>query len=512
MSPHDTPAVRARGFGWRHGGRRNPALADIDLRIDPGERVLVLGASGAGKSTLLAAIAGVLGGSDEGEQTGELLIHGRRADASRGDVGLVLQDPDAQVISARVGDDVAFGAENLGIDREQIFPRVHHALDVVGLPRPWDYPTARLSGGQKQRLALAGVLAMGARIIALDEPTANIDPAGVGELRDAVIRAADDTGATVIVVEHRVHAWVDVVDRIIVVGRGGIIADGPVAQILADYGDALREDGVWIPGPPPEVGTAQPLPGNGWALATDNLAVGYKNSEGIIDPVRTGLSIELPVGASTCITGPNGCGKSTLALTLGGLLPAASGQVLASAQLCEGLPTHTRPKWRRWATPQPIDPAYRANPQHWSSRQLAARIGSVFQSPEHQFTAPSVREELLVSPKVLGVATDTANARVDELLERLRLSHLAKANPFTLSGGEKRRLSVATVLSTAPSVVLLDEPTFGQDRRTFTELLHMLRGLVDDGGTVVSITHDPLVVEAMGDHVIDLPAREVTDE
>lgn len=142
------------------------------------------------------------------------------------------------------------------------------------------------------------------------------------------------------------------------------------------------------------------------------------------------------------------------------------------------------------------------DPMTWKSKQLAQRIGSVFQAPEHQFVTPTVREELELGPTLLK--DPDAAERVDELLARLRLTHLAGANPFTLSGGEKRRLSVATVLSTAPSMVILDEPTFGQDRRTFAELLRMLRRLVDDGVTVVSITHDPLVVAAMGDHVVDL--------
>ncbi|HEU0182626.1 MAG TPA: ABC transporter ATP-binding protein, partial [Agromyces mariniharenae] len=153
-------SVVARGWGWRHGGRRLPAVHDLDLEIRPGERVLLLGASGSGKSTLLHGMAGVLGGDDEGEVLGELLVDGRPAAASRGRSGLVLQDPDAQVVMARLGDDVAFGLENLGVARDDIWPRVRAALDAVGLDLPLEHATADLSGGQRQRLALAGVLAM----------------------------------------------------------------------------------------------------------------------------------------------------------------------------------------------------------------------------------------------------------------------------------------------------------------------------------------------------------------
>ncbi|MDO5730631.1 ABC transporter ATP-binding protein [Corynebacterium sphenisci] len=497
------PAVAARGFGWRHSGRADPVLREVDLTIEPGERVLVLGASGAGKSTLLAAIAGVLGGADEGEATGELRVFGAPADAARGEVGLVLQDPDSQVISARVADDVAFGAENLGVDRAEIGRRIGACLDLVGLRLPGGHPTSRLSGGQKQRLALAGVLAMGARIIALDEPTANIDPAGVPALRDAVLRAADATGATLIVVEHRVAAWVDVVDRVIVVGAGGIDADGPPARVLAEHGDRLRAAGVWAPGPPPDVGAARPAPADAEAaLVAEDLAVGHR-VEGLARPVRTGIDLAIPAGAATCVTGPNGVGKSTLALTLGGLLEPLAGRVLAAPGIAAGAtPRRRRGAWTRRG--RGTGPERR--PGRWSSRSLAGRIGTVFQAPEHQFVTGTVAEELRISPRVLGLPERAAAARAEELLTRLRLDHLAAANPFTLSGGEKRRLSVATVLACAPRVVLLDEPTFGQDRRTFAELAALLRELAEEGVAVVSVTHNPLLVAALGDRVLDLGA------
>ncbi len=190
--------ITARGFGYRHASRKNPVFSDLDFTVDRGEKLLLLGASGSGKSTLLAAIAGVLG-SDDGDFSGELTVSGV--------VGMVLQDPDSQVIASRVGDDVAFGCENLGVSREETWRRVRRGLELVGLDLPLDHPTAELSGGQKQRLALAGVLAMGADIIVLDEPTANLDPAGVQEVVHAVTRVVAETGATVIIVEHRVATW-----------------------------------------------------------------------------------------------------------------------------------------------------------------------------------------------------------------------------------------------------------------------------------------------------------------
>ena len=211
-------AVEARGWGWRYATRHKWAVQDASFRIEPGERVLLLGASGSGKSTLLHGLAGVLGGDDEGEQTGALLIDGEPAARARGRAGMVLQDPDSQAILARVGDDVAFGCENLAVPRDEIWPRVRAALDAVGLDVALDRSTSALSGGQKQRLALAGVLAMRPGVILLDEPTANLDPAGVAEVRDAVRRALDATGATLVVVEHRLDVWLPLVDRVIVLG------------------------------------------------------------------------------------------------------------------------------------------------------------------------------------------------------------------------------------------------------------------------------------------------------
>ncbi|MCU1539201.1 MAG: Energy-coupling factor transport system ATP-binding protein, partial [Arthrobacter sp.] len=195
--------VTARGWGWRHAGRSRPAVNGLDLDISPGERVLLLGPSGSGKSTLLHALAGVLGDNtadapgdnsdgataDDSEETGSLLIDGASPRARRGRAGLVQQDPETQVVLSRLGDDVAFGAENLAVPADEIWVRVGEALDDVGLGRlPLDHPTSALSGGQKQRLALAGILAMRPGLILLDEPTANLDPAGVLEVRDAVGR------------------------------------------------------------------------------------------------------------------------------------------------------------------------------------------------------------------------------------------------------------------------------------------------------------------------------------
>ncbi|MEV7606589.1 ABC transporter ATP-binding protein [Paenarthrobacter sp. NPDC089322] len=485
-------AITAEGWGWRHAGRSMPAIQGLDLRIEPGERVLLLGPSGAGKSTLLHALAGVLGDEeDDSDETGSLLIDGAPPREQRGRAGLMQQDPETQVVLSRVGDDVAFGAENLAVPREDIWARVHEALDDVGLRTAsgrglaLDHPTAALSGGQKQRLALAGILAMRPGLILLDEPTANLDPAGVLEVRDAVRRCLDKTGATLVVVEHRVAVWKDLVDRIVVLqpgraatpstgaGTPGVLLDGPPEQVLSEARSMLMAAGVWVPGYIPETRTRTQAPEAAAQLliAAQDVAVsrqkprrrGFKTIPPL--PVQSDITAQVRAGQALTVTGPNGAGKSTFALTLAGLLAPVDGKVSASLDLSQGVG---------------IDPF------KWKADQLISRIGTVFQEPEHQFVTGKVLDELMFGPRHLGHGEE----RVDDLLERLRLTHLVDANPYTLSGGEKRRLSVATVLAAHPKVLVLDEPTFGQDANTWAELASFLSELLDQGTAVVSVTHD----------------------
>jgi len=466
-------AVQARGWGWRHATRSSWAVEGLDLCIEPGERVLLLGASGAGKSTLMHALAGVLGGDEEGESAGELSVDGAAPESARGRVGLVLQDPDSQVVLARVGDDVAFGCENLGVPRDEIWTRVADALDAVGLDLPLRHPTSELSGGQKQRLALAGVLAMRPGLLLLDEPTANLDPGGVVEVRDAVERVLARTGATLVVVEHRVEVWWKLVDRVVVLAPGGgVLADGTPDEVLAREGAALAASGVWVPGHTPE----PPVRRRHGAIEhvrTDGLAVARR--EGAV--LHSGIDLRVRSGRCLAITGPNGAGKSTTGLTIAGLIRPAAGEVVA-AGLAGALGTA---------------------PASWKSRELVSRIGTVFQDPEHQFVAATVREELAVGARAIGLDEAETAARIGGLLDRLRLRHLADANPFTLSGGEKRRLSVATVLVTRPALLVLDEPTFGQDARTWRELVAFLAELLDSGSSIVMVTHDADLVAALAD-------------
>lgn len=469
-------ALDVRSWGWRYATRRRWALHDVSLSITPGERVLLLGASGSGKSTLLQALGGVLGGADEGEELGDLLVDGVPAAQAHGRVGMVLQDPDTQTILARVGDDVAFGCENLGVPRDEIWPRVSSALNAVGLDLPLDRSTGALSGGQKQRLALAGVLAMRPGAILLDEPTANLDPAGVTEVRDAVKAALDHTGATLVVIEHRIDVWLPLVDRVIVLGAAEdatvVLADGTPDAVLGTRGDELAAAGVWVPGRPPAFPPAPAAPAGETLLETHELVVSRRRGVPVAGPFDLGVRAGEVLG----IVGVNGAGKSTLGLTLAGLIDPERGRVKASAALAAG---------------------EKPEPGRWSSRALLTRIGAVLQSPEHQLLARTVRAELSIGPRALGLAEDEVNARVDDLMYRLRLTALAEANPYTLSGGEKRRLTVAAALATRPRVLMLDEPTFGQDAATWAELVAIIADLREQGSAIIVVSHDEDVMRAL---------------
>lgn len=468
--------VRLRGWGWRHAGRSRWACRGVDLEVGAGERVLLLGPSGAGKSTLLLALAGLLD-PDGGDNEGDITVGGRAPTTARDLTGLVLQDPESQIVMARAGDDVAFGLENHLVPRAEIWPRVDGALATVRFPYGRDRATDRLSGGEQQRLVLAGTVALEPALLLLDEPTANLDPSGAALVRATVKRVQASTGATLVIVEHRVEAVLDLVDRLVVLeAGGGVVADGLPARIFAARGAELAEAGVWVPG--------RPLPRAQRSGPAGEVVVTVRDVTVRYPPETVAAvaaaSLDLHAADALAIVGSNGSGKSTLALVLAGLTAPQSGEVaLAKASAADpDLPLH-----------------------RWPARRLADRVGTVFQDPEHQFLCRTVADELALGPRRLGLGASVVRARVNALLERLGLTNLATANPFTLSGGEKRRLSVATALATEPDVLVLDEPTFGQDRRTWLELVDLLRELRDDGAAVCCVTHDEDFVSSLCDRV-----------
>ena len=404
-----------------------------------------------------------------------MLIHGRPPHTGR--CGYVAQDPANALVMSRAGDDVAFGLENLGTDPGRIWPEVGHALAAVGLAGFEERDTTRLSGGEQQRLVLAGVLATRPDVLLLDEPTALLDPDGAADVRETVRALTTGGTLTVVVVEHRVAEWAGLVDRVVVLDAGaGVVADGPPDAVFRHESDALATMGVWTPAGPGSAARRAPASATGEVVVHgDRLTLRYPDTAS--DAVAA-LDVDLRAGRLLAITGANGAGKSTAGRLLAGLVVPTGGGSYAGRR--------------------PADAA--AKPLHnWRSAALARTVGMVFQNPEHQFVASTVQGELGVGQKVAGVDPRARSARVGELLERLRLTHLADADPFTLSGGEQRRLSVATALASAPAAVVLDEPTFGQDLVTWKELVTLLDEVRRAGTALCCISHDAALVDALAD-------------
>ena len=457
-------------------------MRGVDLVVEPGERVLLLGASGAGKSTLLTALAGLIDPGGGAETEGSLLVDGRDPRQARDRTGLLFQDPESQIVMGRAGDDVAFGLENRCVPTQAIWPRVDAALAAVDFPYGRDRPTHALSGGEQQRLALAGTLALQPGLLMLDEPTANLDPDGAAEIREVLARVLERIGATMLLVEHRVDESVALVDRVVVLeAGGGVLAEGRPGEVFRARGALLADAGVGGPDQPPPAPPRRTTSRPSALVIAEHATYRYPGADA--DAVAP-TELQLRSSEALAIVGPNGSGKSTLALMLAGLLRPRIGRVLATEALAPG---HGH---------EPI--------ADWRASELVRHVGTVFQDPEHQFLARTVRDELTLGPRRAGIGADAAAHRADELMERLRLTHLARANPFTLSGGEKRRLSVATALATAPALLILDEPTFGQDRRTWGELLHLLAALRDDGRGIGFVTHDRAFVNALADRTLRL--------
>lgn len=543
--------LRFENWGYRHASRRAFAVRGLDLTIKAGQRVLLLGASGIGKSTILSGAAGLIGNdfvaknsaksqqttlvedADGGVSEGCVLVDGVPVRRARGRVGLVLQDPDAQAIFQRLGDNVAFGPENMNVPRSEIWDRVRKSLKEVGLDGlQLHRSTSHLSGGQMQRLALAGALAMQPSVLLLDEPTANLDPDGTQQIVGAVRAVLDSTHATMVLVEHHAEPWIDMIDRVVVLGlendeaangkaannetvhdddiarvassRTVIVADGTPDEVFNRTDLDFEDLGIWLPerykknvkssanessvsnssanaeSSEKYYENCSPAEGYGEVLlSTKDLAISH-NSE----PIARHINLEFKAGQITALVGANGAGKSTLSLTLAGLLPAVSGEVVASDALAQG--------------------TNGTDPMKWKSPDLAKRISYVFQNPEHQFACGSVLDEVMLGPLRTGVSADEARVKAQELLKRFRLARYAKANPYTLSGGEKRRLTVAASLAAAPRVLILDEPTFGQDRKTWLQIIRLIASLRSEGVSIIVVTHDREMVEVLGARLVEL--------
>lgn len=508
------PLLSVRDLSITHADAVDPSPAHVTFDIRSGEVVLLLGPSGSGKSTLTLATNGLIPHAVPADLTGAVEVGGLDAATTptptlSTHVAMVFQDPDAQIVTGTVYDEVAFGPENLLLPLAEVERRTEDALRRIGLwERRADNPD-QLSGGGRQRLAIACALAMGSPLIVLDEPTANLDPQGIDDVYDALADVVSAGGRAILLVEHNLDAAMGFATRVIVLDRAGRLAfDGPAAAVLRDNVDELVAMGVWLPAatlealrmrdagivldPLPltaeELGSALadlPTVARGSAATETKRVLPLSERTAGESVIRArGLTVrkarreilhdidlDIAAGSLTAIVGTNGAGKTTLIQALAGVVPPPKGQVDVAG----------------------LDPA-KASPH-----ELAARIGFVFQNPEHQFIAHTVFDEL-----AHGAQGPSAEDDVHEMLVRFGLEDKADRHPFLLSGGEKRRLSVGTALITRPRVLALDEPTFGQDRARAAELLSLLDGLRAESTTIVIVTHDLQLVAEHATHTVIL--------
>lgn len=481
----------------RHEGAQAWTPDGVTFAISPGEVVLLLGPSGSGKSTLALALNGLIPHEVPAELSGTITVDGElttdRTVAQLSEhVGMVFQDPDSQLVTGTLLDEVCFGPENLLIPVDEVLTRAERALRRVGLWERRDDNPDVLSGGGRQRLAIACALALESPLIVLDEPTANLDPAGIDEVYQALAEVVADGERSILLVEHNLDAAIDLVDRVVVIDREGRIAvEGTVHAVLREGTDALAALGVWIPvatmaalrmraagvaldplpltprelaagldaaelpAPPPiEAGTETSV---GVVVTVDALTIDRRTTR-----ILTDVSLEVSRGELLAIVGVNGAGKTTLLQAIAGVVAPPRGRIRTAG----------------------LDPA-RAD-----ARTLARHVGFVFQNPEHQFIRHTVAEELAHGLELQHLDPLEIAGRVDGMLHRFGLAHLREVHPFLLSGGQKRRLSVGTALIAGAPVLALDEPTFGQDRERAAELLDILTQLNDEGTTVLIVTHD----------------------
>jgi energy-coupling factor transport system ATP-binding protein len=468
--------------------------------VPAGACLLVVGPSGSGKSTLGLAIAGLVPRDIPAEIGGGLRVAGiDPATAAPGEVaavvGVVFQDPGSQLAMERVEDDVAFGLENRAWSRSAMLERVPEAIAGAGLTGLERRRANLLSGGQQQRLALAGVLAPRPSILVLDEPTANLDPAGAVAFGAELARIRSARSSTIVLVEHRVELAWPLADIVLALGLDGVPIDvGAPDDVLRRSGERMASAGIWLPDPTPAIGRPSagggpsPTVGPGAAPAAPASAarsvpaplvsareVRFEYERGA--PVLAGVDVSFAGGERVALVGPNGSGKSTLGRLLVGLLRPSAGLVRLRG----------------------------GDPSRLAAADLARRAGYVFQDPEAGFLADTVADEVM-----LGLTADE-RAVAPGLMDRLRLplGEFGARSPYRLSGGEARRLSLACTLVRRPDLLVLDEPTFGQDRLGYEGLIEILHERLDAGACLVAATHDERLVADVAGRVVRLDAGRI---
>ena len=492
------PIISFRNFSFQYRAQKRPTLTDINLEIYPGERVLIAGPSGSGKSTLAGCINGLNPFSNPGACTGTLTVDGVDAPHSSlfelsAHVGTVLQDPDGQFIGLTVGEDIAFALENSCTPQDEMHAITRHAAELVGIENHLGYAPHELSGGQKQRVSLAGVMVDQVKILLFDEPLANLDPATGKQAIELIDEIQKKTDTTVLIIEHRLEdvLWRNV-DRIVLVNGGTILADLRPDELLSGsllaengireplYVTALRYVGVNItPDKHPahvdslvlddadtqklrDWFTARPRPAaqpeREPLLEVKDLSFGYQKGQQTLRDV----SFSIGKGEMVSIVGRNGAGKSTLSKLICGFETPDAGEIFLNGK-----------------------PLAEEN-----IRRRAQHIGYVMQNPNQMISKTMIYEEVALGLQRSGLTEEQIREKVEATLRVCGLYPFRNWPISALSFGQKKRVTIASVLVLDPELILLDEPTAGQDFRHYTDIMEFLRGLNARGVTVVMITHD----------------------
>lgn len=492
------PIISFRNFSFQYRAQKRPTLTDINLEIYPGERVLIAGPSGSGKSTLAGCINGLNPFSNPGACTGTLTVDGVDAPHSSlfelsAHVGTVLQDPDGQFIGLTVGEDIAFALENSCTPQDEMHAITRHAAELVGIENHLGYAPHELSGGQKQRVSLAGVMVDQVKILLFDEPLANLDPATGKQAIELIDEIQKKTDTTVLIIEHRLEdvLWRNV-DRIVLVNDGTILADLRPDELLSGsllaengireplYVTALRYAGVDItPDKHPahvdslvlddtdtqklrDWFTARPRPAaqpeREPLLEVKGLSFGYQKGQQTLRDV----SFSIGKGEMVSIVGRNGAGKSTLSKLICGFETPDAGEIFLNGK-----------------------PLAEEN-----IRRRAQHIGYVMQNPNQMISKTMIYEEVALGLQRSGLTEEQIREKVEATLRVCGLYPFRNWPISALSFGQKKRVTIASVLVLDPELILLDEPTAGQDFRHYTDIMEFLRGLNARGVTVVMITHD----------------------
>jgi energy-coupling factor transporter ATP-binding protein EcfA2 len=488
-----SPAIELRQATFTYIGAKAPIWENLSCTFDEGKINVIAGPSGCGKSTLLQAIDGLVPHVNEGTFTGWVLHRGSNVTAVEArlrceNIGYVMQDPESQFCTFTVEEEVAFGPENLGIERDIILTNVDKALTDVGLAGFQQRSLSTLSSGQKQKVAIASVLAMEPQVLLLDEPTANLDPASRREVLQTVAALSRTRGITIIMVEHNLEDIMEAVDKIVVLdAKGNVAAQGSrpdvVTQLEDPQHEALRAflpPAIW--GTPETHSVWKPEEVNATGdvvLQAKDVTFAYPLNKGFRKraygpPVLDGISLQIRQDDFVAVVGRNGVGKSTLFKVIFRLYEPQSGSVELLGRDMRTMADH----------------------------DIYRTMGLVFQNPELQFVTNQVDEELIASLKNENLPDDQKRQRVHDMLVRYGLADYATESPFILSQGQKRRLSVATMLLTNQKLLFLDEPTYGQDHQNCIELMDELIHLNRNGIAIAMITHDEALIRRYAKRVI----------